>query len=69
LIFDKLVALKVSLDFYKSRRNPLKKMLHHFLLKSIMDKVKVIKKSVLTFEVLSEFQEFIKIVDQMKRAI
>lgn len=33
-----------------------------------MDKIKVIKKSVLSFEVLSEFQEFVKIVDPNEKS-
>ena len=63
MIFDKLVALKISLDFYKKSKNPLKKLLYYMLLKSIINKVKTIKKSIITFEILSEFQQFIQVTD------
>lgn len=63
MIFDKLVALKISLDFYRESRNPLKKILYHLLLRSIINRIKIIKKSIISFEVLSEFQGFISVID------
>ena len=64
MIFDKLIALKISLDLYKNSRNPLKKLIYIIILKTISNKVKVIKKSnIISFEILSEFESFANIAD------
>jgi len=66
MIFDKLVSLKISLDLYRNSKNPFKKILYYILLRTICKKVKTIKESIITFEILSEFQEFVNIADPNK---
>lgn len=68
MIFDKLLILKTSLDFYKESKNIIKKILYYLLLRDILKEIKIINESIIGFEILSEFQKFAKVADPFNKS-